>query len=619
MDSIDAPSPMVANATATAASDGDTSSPTAVAVAVPLPMLPAIITHLDALGQPYAAAGHKEGANTASFLDKLNKDKTVPANMEAACAAREHTTIKGINSALASKEAAMENQGFGPAFPVTQARAKGSDGASVPSSTTTSTGGGNQVGKDVLVKQLTKRFGTIARIATERAAKVDAAGRQRGRVPYPLSRATAKGLMRAANFDRGAPGVEAATQLPGDNLRDEDLMKLAQISSACVYRKDVPAVTDGTPITPGAGGVYPALPELVVDMDELFFVMREVYLDSDKGSHSTAHSLTPLQEALWWACFVMPSNQSWASRYMMTEACAQAQTHQRSTDAPIMSRHRAVSAFAAVRTDPTATVQMAVDICMHHPDEYDEHLVPAFVGTEVESEAGMRARLTEAFTHAAIHTPMPTEAMLNACMTARGGPLSPVLQNYAQSGAAADWNPATFCANRGLPPGRERAMFIFIMTGLDVYGGGISAGEGGLWKVLNRISDNYTANDNPDRPPDVRGSKRPLSRASSSGGRGKGGDQELLEGDGEESAEREIAVAARAIAAKYAPAGAASSEAQTQLLAREKLARIKDAIASLLAVKERDGGLLDGGRTERLRLLREKEMALEMDVTSDLI
>ena len=46
---------------------------------------------------------------------------------------------------------------------------------------------------------------------------------------------------------------------------------------------------------------------------------------------------------------------------------------------------------------------------------------PAFVGTEAESEAGMRARLTEALTHAAIHTPMPTEAMLNACMTARGG------------------------------------------------------------------------------------------------------------------------------------------------------------------------------------------------------
>ena len=581
----------------------------ATATAVPVHiMLPALITHLDALAGKYKT-GSGDTSKTTSLIGRLNKDKNVLACMQTALEGRDHVTIKALNTALSSKEAVMENLGFGAAFDVTEKRPGGRSG------------GGPHVKKEVLEGQLEDRFATIAKHAAARALKVTEAGRSRGRLPYPLSHTTAKALMRDANHDGRAPGVVAAVQLPKDALRQEDIMKLAQICSACVYLRDPPQTTDGSPIVADRSGVFPALPALVVDMDELYALMREVYINSDKGTHSTSHALTPMSEALWWACFVMPSNQAWASRYMSTEEHAQAQTQQRSTDEPVMSRQMAVSAFNAVRTDPEDTVHMAVKIAMRHPAEFEEHLVPVYGGSDAESEEGMEERLTAAFTKAAVNMPMATEAILNACMSARGGPLSPVLQHYAQSGAAADWNPATFCANRQLPPGRERAMFVYIMTALDVFGGGIAGGS--LWKVVNRTSDDFTANDDPDQPPlrqppkakppkSNASAKRPASRAS--------GDSEGEEEDSSQNAEYEIAAAARAIKRKYqsSPGAGRSADAQKKIDAREKLSRIKEAISSLLAVKERDG-TLDEGRNERLRKLRETETTLEMDVTADLI
>ena len=146
---------------------------TATAVATIEVLLPALITHLDALGRKYSTASG-DPAKKTSFCGQLNKTKTVPKLMLRACEGREHTNIKSLNTALASKEAAMENLGFGPAFAVTQQRPKGSSAAAGGSG-----GGAPDVHKDVLVGMLDERFATIARHAAARAQKVNEVGRSR--------------------------------------------------------------------------------------------------------------------------------------------------------------------------------------------------------------------------------------------------------------------------------------------------------------------------------------------------------------------------------------------------------------------------------------------------------
>ena len=65
-------------------------------------MLPAYITHVEALNLKYGKAASESSCAT-SFLGMLNKDKTEPRSMKSVLMKRAGTNLKAVNIALGSK------------------------------------------------------------------------------------------------------------------------------------------------------------------------------------------------------------------------------------------------------------------------------------------------------------------------------------------------------------------------------------------------------------------------------------------------------------------------------------------------------------------------------------
>ena len=126
-------------------------------------MLPAYITHVEALNLKYGKAASESSCAT-SFLGMLNKDKTEPRSMKSVLMKRAGTNLKAVNIALGSKEAVMVSFGFTPQLAVTAPRVPGKAGGAAP------------IPNTLFVQQLEDKFECIRKSSSERQSKLEEAG-----------------------------------------------------------------------------------------------------------------------------------------------------------------------------------------------------------------------------------------------------------------------------------------------------------------------------------------------------------------------------------------------------------------------------------------------------------
>ena len=57
------------------------------------------------------------------------------------------------------------------------------------------------------------------------------------------------------------------------------------------------------------------MPELQVHKQAFVLTLRDFYANYDKADNTTQHSLTAVQEALWWVHFTAEANENWACHW----------------------------------------------------------------------------------------------------------------------------------------------------------------------------------------------------------------------------------------------------------------------------------------------------------------
>ena len=556
-----------------------------------------LITHLDVLSyewnpKPGGAAPYrlpKRLLDLFAVKGKKSEGGFVLAKATKAVVEDRHVgQLAATCDALCSKEAAMDVLGFGPRVATTVQRVAGQHG-----------GSGDRAAKDI-VADLEERYRKQRAASQARLAQL---AQSPGPAPrlcdYPLTIEQAREALVLANRDGHAPGVGHELALPENKLSTLGEAKLSQLASTCVCFKGdgetVPLLRQ--PHDQAAG--LPVLPPLQVNMDEFELAIKAAYASSDKGKQATTSSLKPPQEALLWSLFTLPVSASWALHYNATQDEGAELTLNRSANVPNAARAQAVAAFNAVRQDPAPVVDGLMNVLMKvGADNYRGTLVPA---EHCESEDSLRGFFTEA----ALNIYGISEACITSAVTARAGPLSTPLQNYAASGDDGEKPCTSFVTNE---VGIERVMHLVIMYCLIEQGGGINLHDGRLWRVVLRVNDIYTANPDPDQLPmqaprdallaDKKGGKRGSKREVKRGGEGEEGDEPPEERAKRVKLESEAYIAAcSAVTARH---GA---------VAGSRLADVSRAIGRLIDVQQRDGSLTPS-QSERLLELRELEEEL---------
>jgi hypothetical protein len=291
--------------------------------------------------------------------------------------------------------------------------------------------------------------------------------------PYPLSEAEAREVLRCANVDGKARGVEAV--LKNTPLKDTDATRLGILCSLAVVEAPPPPEPEPVPTALAPEDAPPPapvkLPDQDVDMDFLTDICKTYYAAYDKADVTSAHNLTPSQEAPFWCLFTHAVSYTWASRWhalldhpqLDAQRCEQESDGVRETP-----RHRGTAAFNLLRTEPRMTAMMAqaaATVFAACPAEFTDVIVPS-------AHASTGADVTQFFESELMRLPQVSEDVLHAVIMDQSRAITPILVNYIESGSLEHKPPPDFVT--GFRDGRPRAMMVWVMYCLEILAGGAS-------------------------------------------------------------------------------------------------------------------------------------------------
>jgi hypothetical protein len=184
--------------------------------------------------------------------------------------------------------------------------------------------------------------------ATDGDASATATAVPMRRVTFPLSTSEARTALREADNDGQAPGVRPFLQAPpAAPLADAARHKVALCCTLCAHANPQEALHH----IAAKVDMWPALPALVVDLDELHATLRIAFATGDKGAATTTHTLKPAEEALWWVLFSMAESAPWAENWKAPRSASE-QTSARSGSEPATAHEEGVAAFNAMKQEP---------------------------------------------------------------------------------------------------------------------------------------------------------------------------------------------------------------------------------------------------------------------------
>jgi hypothetical protein len=378
-------------------------------------------------------------------------------------------------------------------------------------------------------------------------------------LPYPLTVSQMRGALRRANQEGKAKGVVPIISPP--TIPHEWRVPLAVLTGLCVtkaarVRVEVagPAIPEPTTIT--------SFDPLVVNLDSLDLVLREVFAAYDKQDQATAHSLTPAQEYAFWILFCQPANEAWASEWqgLMDHANLDGQ---RFEEAPAGGREPPRAAgtrcFNALRVTPQTVLNDLVTIYKKSAQEFNGTIVP-----------GEQAHDVKGFFEATLSALPPIgEGMLQAAFSKMSSLIGPILRKYKQSGCYETAPPENFVTD--FRPGPERAMMVALLHALETLAGGVD--ESYLVGVLQKdTAEGISLGDDEDGtgvPPVMRNKAASARRKRVRGGARGARRRDELDDEDEDDPEDDVVserVIMRALLANQPPpsvwAGIASAFAQ---------------------------------------------------------
>ena len=223
------------------------------------------------------------------------------------------------------------------------------------------------------------------------------------------------------------------------------------------------------------------MPELQVHKQAFVLALRDFYANYDKADNTTQHSLTAVQEALWWVHFTAQVNENWACHWNNTKMDHAGLDEQRLTGSN--PRVFGCTAFNKLMREQTHecnfVVGTAKEIYALNPAEFQ-----VFTPDTQDSEI-MHPDVFE--THLRSHVNLMSGTIgvktIEGAFRNLVNAISPVLPNYIASGDHQEKNASFFVHE--LKEGRTRAMVIWVLYCLEHQGNGCAVKDNPLTRTLD--------------------------------------------------------------------------------------------------------------------------------------